>query len=205
MSSHDSHDPGDYSSLSEELLLKSSAANSKQSKLSLLARAIAFLSRREHSEAELRQKLQRYTDDLDEIDAVLARLQRENWQSDERFVESFVQSREQRWGNQKILQTLSQHKLDSDTLAELRDDLKDTEYQRARELWLKRFGAKYGLDPYDPESEVDEALLQQFKQQSSEAQAKERAKQMRFLASRGFTADVVYRVVNSLGAPEDDE
>ena len=72
MSSHDSHDPGDYSSLSEELLLKSSAAKSKQSQLSLLARAIAFLSRREHSEAELRQKLQRYTDDLDEIDAVLA-------------------------------------------------------------------------------------------------------------------------------------
>lgn len=203
MSSHDSDDRTGYGSLSEELLAKSAASKSKQSQLSLLARAIAFLSRREHSEAELRQKLQRYTDDIDEIDAVMARLQRENWQSDERFVESFVQSREHRWGNQKILQALSQHNLDSESLSDLKEDLKDSEYQRAREVWLKRFGPKYGLDLYDPETEVDEDLLAQFKQQSPEEQAKEKAKQMRFLASRGFSADVVYRVVNSLGAADE--
>ncbi|MDO5666388.1 MAG: recombination regulator RecX [Alcaligenaceae bacterium] len=204
MSSRDSDNQASYSSLADELTAKSSESKAKKSQLSLLARAIAILSRRDHSEKELRQKLQRYTDDFDEIDSVLSRLQQENWQSDQRFVENFVQSREQRWGNQKILQALAQHELDSESLTELKEDLKDTEYQRAREVWIKRFGAKYGIDFYGSESSADYELLDQDEQLSFEEQAKERARQMRFLASRGFSADVVYKVVNSRGAPEEE-
>lgn len=203
MSSSD-RNKAEYSSLADELAAKSSERSTKKSQLSLLARAIAILSRREHSEKELRQKLQRYTDDFDEIDSVISRLQRENWQSDERFVESFVQSREQRWGNQKILQALSQHDLNHEQLSDLKEDLKDSEYQRAREVWIKRFGAKYGIDLYDVDSAVDHEFYDETEQLSIEEQAKEKARQMRFLASRGFSADVVYKVVNSRGASEEE-
>lgn len=204
MSSKDADNTTKYASLAEELVAKSTAGAKQKSEVNLLAKAVAILSRRECSEKELRQRLQRYTDDMGAINAVVSRLQRENWQSDERFVESFVQSREQRWGNQKIFHALSQHDLDSEQLSELKEELKDSEYQRAREVWIRRFGDKYGVSLYDTETSGDDEFLSETEQQSFEEQAKEKAKQLRFLASRGFSADVVYKVVNSRGAPEED-
>ena len=204
MSSKDADNTTEYASLAEELVAKSTAGAKQKSEVNLLAKAVAILSRRECSEKELRQRLQRYTDDMGAINAVVSRLQRENWQSDERFVESFVQSREQRWGNQKIFHALSQHDLDSEQLSELKEELKDSEYQRAREVWIRRFGDKYGVSLYGTETSGDDEFLSETEQQSFEEQAKEKAKQLRFLASRGFSADVVYKVVNSRGAPEED-
>ena len=204
MSSKDADNTTEYASLAEELVAKSTAGAKQKSEVNLLAKAVAILSRRECSEKELRQRLQRYTDDMGAINAVVSRLQRENWQSDERFVESFVQSREQRWGNQKIFHALSQHDLDSEQLSELKEELKDSEYQRAREVWIRRFGDKYGVSLYDTATSGDDGFLSETEQQSFEEQAKEKAKQLRFLASRGFSADVVYKVVNSRGAPEED-
>lgn len=205
MTSDRSKNQNSDSSLAEELFSKSKDSSSQKLQHNLLAKAVAILSRREHSEKELRQKLQRYTDDFDAIDATISRLQRENWQSDERFVETFVQSREHRWGNQKILHALSQHDLDNAQLDELKEDLKDSEYERAREVWIKRFGAKYGVDLYgDIESTIDDELLEGTEHQSLEEQMKDKAKQVRFLASRGFSADVVYKVVNTRGAPSED-
>ena len=204
MSSKDADNTTEYASLAEELVAKSTAGAKQKSEVNLLAKAVAILSRRECSEKELRQRLQRYTDDMGAINAVVSRLQRENWQSDERFVESFVQSREQRWGNQKIFHALSQHDLDSEQLSELKEELKDSEYQRAREVWIRRFGDKYGVSLHDTETSGDDEFLSETEQQSFEEQAKEKAKQLRFLASRGFSADVVYKVVNSRGAPEED-
>jgi regulatory protein len=203
MSSEHNDNPPKYGSLAEELVAKSEESSTQKSSVNLLAKAVAILSRREHSQKELRQRLLRYTDDLDAIEAVITRLQRENWQSDERFVENFVQSREQRWGNQKILQALSQHDLDNEQLSDLKESLKESEYDRAREIWIRRFGAKYGVDLYGSDTIVDEEFLGESEEQSYEEQAKEKAKQMRFLASRGFSADVVYKVVNSRGAPEE--
>lgn len=206
MSSRDSRgsSDGEYGSLAEELAAKAADSSQQKSEVNLLAKAVAILSAREHSEKELRQRLKRYTDDEAAIDAVVTRLQHENWQSDERFVETFVQSKEQRWGNQKILQALSQHDLDSEQLSDLKEDLRESEYQRAREVWIKRFGAKYGVDLYDSHAIDDYETLDENEQQDFQEQAKDKAKQIRFLASRGFSADVVYRVVNSRGAPEED-
>lgn len=196
---------GEYGSLAEELTAKSADSSQQKSEVNLLAKAVAILSAREYSEKELRQRLKRYSNDDAAIDAVVTRLQRENWQSDERFVETFVQSKEQRWGNQKILQALSQHDLDSEQLSDLKEGLSDSEYQRAREVWIKRFGAKYGVGLYDSDALDDDESLEEAEQQDFQEQAKEKAKQLRFLASRGFSADVVYRVVNSRGAPEEDQ
>ncbi|MDY3331447.1 MAG: recombination regulator RecX [Pelistega sp.] len=140
--------------------------------VNLLAKAVALLSRREYSEQELRRKLTKYTEDTAQIDTVIARLQKENWQSDERFAENFVLFRQQRWGNLKILQALRQHHLSAETVATLKENLQATELERAVEVWERKFHGQYPTSP------------------------QEKAKQMRFLASRGFSADVVYKVIS---------
>lgn len=141
------------------------------SPVNLLAKAVALLSRREHSEQELRRKLAKYTEDTQQIDTVIARLQKENWQSDERFAENFVLFRQERWGNQKILQSLRQHQLPPETIATLKENLRETELSRAQDVWERKFHGHYPTTP------------------------QEKAKHMRFLASRGFSADVVYKVL----------
>lgn len=174
---------------------------------SLKAQALALLARREHSRAELRGKLMSHArkraqwasqglaatplggDDAaaapaeafdaeaagHEVDAVLDALQAAHHLSDARFAESRVNTRSPRQGLARIRQELARHgvELDADTAQTLRD----SELARAREVWRRRYG---GESPTD---------------------AAERARQMRFLASRGFAADVIRRVV---GGRDDD-
>ena len=174
--------------------------------LSLRGQALALLSRREHSCQELRQKLMAHARkriaaglplvdgpaglprptgpdpvcDLPPtaiqaaIESVLAWLTEHSYLSDARFMESRVHSRASRQGTARIRQEMAHHglKLDGDTLQQLRD----TEFSRAFEVWQRRF-----TEPA--------------------ASLQERAKQMRFLAARGFAADVVRRVV---GGRDDD-
>lgn len=186
----------------------------KRAPLSLKAQALALLARREHSRAELRTKLLAHAHkraahaaaaatapasgwgsgwevdpfgesaacapsgdsaqepDPDalaaEVDEVLDWLQAQRYQSDERFIESRLNSRAPRLGLSRIRQELSRHgvELDSETVRTLRQN----EVQRAREVWRKRFGQP----PADP---------------------RERARQMRFLAARGFSGEVVRQVL----------
>ncbi|MCD2339837.1 RecX family transcriptional regulator [Ideonella azotifigens] len=110
-----------------------------------------------------------------EVDEVLDWLEAQRYQSDARFIESRVNARAGKLGQMRIKQELAQHgvALDAETALQLRQ----TELARAREVWRRRFGDT-------PASE-----------------AAERARQMRFLAARGFAGDVVRRVV---GDREDD-
>jgi regulatory protein len=62
--------------------------------------------------------------------------------------------------------------LDAHAVSEALQGLRDTEVDRAREVWRKRFG-------------------------EPAADANARAKQMRFLLTRGFAAEAVRRVVSS--------
>lgn len=166
--------PVDYSDSHSEPSLKQSVKSAQQSAkpINLLAKAVTLLSRREHSEQDLRRKLAKYAEDSQQIDTVIARLQKENWQSDERFAENFVLSRQKRWGNQKILHSLRQHHLPLETVAILKESLRETELSRAQEVWERKFQGHYPTTP------------------------QEKAKQMRFLAGRGFSADVVYKVIS---------
>jgi regulatory protein len=174
---------------------------------SLKAQALAYLARREHSRAELRTKLlgharkrhamalSRASSDGDsdgetgpapaepfdagaaaaEIDAVLDELEAARHQSDARFAESRVHARSARQGTARIQQELARHGVELD--AEATRQLRDSELDRARAVWQRKYG---GTPPSDPA---------------------ERARQMRFLAARGFAADVVRRLV---GGRDDD-
>src|SRR5690606_35145400 len=143
---------------------------------SLKARAVGYLSRREYARNELARKLQPYVDEGADLDAVLDALEKEGWLSTERFAQSLVHRRATRQGTARIVQELRQHGVAEDQVAQLRDDLRATEYQRALEVWRKRYGSK-------------------------PADRAEYAKQARFLASRGFAHDAIRRV---LGDEHDD-
>ena len=185
--------------------------------LSLKARAIGLLAQREHSRAELRRKLlnierraragaagpagpaakgrqgdredeasagAQFDDpeggaDADEaaaatlaaVDALLDTLAAEGYLDETRFVESRLHARAHRFGTQRIQRELAQHGLKLD--ATQQDDLRATEAARARAVWLKRFGPEPATEPAD------------------------QARQTRFLLARGFSAEVVRRLLRS--------
>lgn len=141
-------------------------------KVNLLAKAVAMLSRREYSVHELQQKLSCYTSDPEAIQHVISRLQQENWQSDARFAENFISLRQEKWGNAKLLHALNAHQLPTETLTVLVEQLKETELARALVVWEKKFKGERAQTP------------------------SEKAKQMRFLASRGFSADTIRKVLS---------
>jgi len=154
---------------------------------SLKARALALLAQREHSRSELRRKLLRRSrigdaapgaPDAGEVERLLDWLQQQGWLSDERFAALRVQSRAARFGMRRIRDELAQH--DIALGAEDEVALRASELDRARAVWAR----KYGRAPAD---------------------AAERARQMRFLAARGFAHDVVRKAVPGVrGGPDDD-
>jgi regulatory protein len=157
---------------------------------SLKARALRFLSMREYSRKGLASKLAESAarmlkfnppaenTDLSiteipltvQIEAVLDDFEARGWLSDQRFAEALVRRRSERFGTRKIQDELSQAGVDSAKTAGLLKNLKETEFQRAHELWQRKFGI-------------------------IATEQKERARQYRFLASKGFSSDVVSKVI----------
>lgn len=159
--------------------MQSSDQSSKQSP-SLKARALRFLSRREYSRKELAQKLlqtvaQKSTDvpnDLEEqIEEVLSEFQKQGWLSDERYAEVLARRRGQRYGMRRVTEELQRAGIEQSTISRLSQDLKDTEFERAHALWERKFG------------------------QIAHEQ-KERARQYRFLVSKGFNPELVTRLIS---------
>ncbi|MBR7801147.1 recombination regulator RecX [Undibacterium fentianense] len=144
-------------------------------KLSLKGRALRYLSMREHSRQELGRKLTPYLQEQDDLEALLDWLESAKFLSDQRFSEALVHRRQGRFGNQRILAELQNHQLDKEDLIEIKENLESNELQRAVEVLWKKFANP----PQDP---------------------KEKAKQMQFLAQRGFTSRAIR---HALGRPRD--
>lgn len=123
------HDTDDFETLAPE--------PRKPSGPSLKARAIAYLSRREHSRRELGRKLAVHAPDADTLEQLLDQLERENWLSDERFVQSLINRRAARQGTRRIIQELRQHAVPDHYIAEAEEQLRESETHRAREVWEK--------------------------------------------------------------------
>jgi regulatory protein len=148
---------------------------SSKAKRSLRGRALAYLSRREHSRDELARKLTPFieaSDGDDPVPTVLNRLAEEGLLSDARFAQSVVNRRAARFGSTRIVGELKRHKVDSDTVQTISESLRDTEWERISDVWARKFGVL--------------AVTQQ-----------ERAKQARFLASRGFSHDAIMRIIKA--------
>lgn len=145
---------------------------SKQSDITLKSRAVAYLSRREHSKLELTQKLQPYVEDQSEIQDLLVYLEHGGWQSDERFALSLANRRIQRYGWQRLQHELQQHQIDESIINNLKNQFLNNEKERAFAVWQKKFNNK-------PED------------------SKQYAKQYRFMAGRGFASNIIHKILNS--------
>ena len=168
-----------------------------RARLSLKGRALQLLAQRDQSRLELRGKLLRHAaaearvraaeaeaggagsegdagdggeggDRPAEVEALLDWLEANRYLSAERFAESRVHAREARFGNRRIRAELAQHGV---ALApEVAQALAASELQRAAAVRERRF-------------------------QEPPKDAAERAAQARFLASRGFSPEVIQRVL----------
>ena len=167
-----------------------------RARLSLKGRALQLLAQRDQSRVELRGKLLRHAaagarepaagegdadpipaTDLEtgdgegpraEVEALLDWLEANRFLSAERFVESRVHAREARFGNRRIRAELAQHGVA--VSPEVARALAESELARAAAVRERRF-------------------------QEPPRDAAERAAQARFLAGRGFSPEVIQRVL----------
>ncbi len=145
--------------------------------VSLKGRALRLLGQREHSRAELQRKLRPHVQEGEDLEAVLNELEARDFISEERVVASVVHQRAARMGAARIRQELQSKGIGGEAVQQALAQLQDTELARAHEVWRRRFGEPAA----DPQG---------------------RARQVRFLMARGFSGDVVRRVVRGVG---DDE
>lgn len=161
--------------------------------LSLTARALRLLAQREHSRLELERKLQRFVQTPaeeaegsagaeanagpsatpEDLAAVLDALEAKGFIQPERVAQSVLYRRAPKLGSQRVLQELRQKGLDEAIIRDAAETLRDSEHQRAWDVWQRKFGQVAGTP-------------------------QERARQMRFLASRGFAMAVIGKVVRGI-------
>jgi regulatory protein len=147
---------------------------------SLKARALRYLSMREHSRLELGRKLSRHAQEGEDVDALLDFLEKNNWLSQERFSESLVHRRASRFGNSRIVAELQSHGVAGEALQDIKAGLNDSEAERACEIWRRKFG-------------------------TVAADAAERNKQVRFLMQRGFSQRAVRTAIKGAEIEDWDE
>lgn len=145
--------------------------------LSLKGRALRALASREHTRAEIAAKMKSHEEEPGQLDKILDELQAKGFINDQRAADAMLHRRAGKLGTSRVLQELKAKGVDADMLADAAQQLKGTELARAREVWRKKFG--------EPAADADQ-----------------RAKQMRFLAGRGFAPEVIRRVVT--GSTFDD-
>jgi regulatory protein len=141
-----------------------------------------LLARREHSPAELRRKLADRDFSPGEIEVTLEALIREGLLSEARFLEGFVDSQARRGhGPVWIRAELEKRGVAGDEVAAALAAAGRDWTALAREVRAKRFGAGRPAD------------------------FRERARQMRFLQYRGFTAAQVREALGSAGDDADGD
>ena len=137
-------------------------------------KAMDYLARREHGRGELLDKLTRSGFDSDAADDAVAQLIEDGLQSDERFAEAFVRSRiNQGKGPLVIRADLRQRGLTSSLIDIALEEADENWYALARDVRLKKFG------PDTP------------------CEFREKARQMRFLQTRGFEQDHIQAAVSA--------
>lgn len=140
---------------------------------SLKSRALRLLAQREHSRLELERKLQVHETEEGELASALDALQAKGFINDERVADSVVHRRAGKLGTARVRAELQAKGLDEAVVRETVEALRTTEHERALAVWQRKFGRP-------------------------PADATERARQMRFLAARGFSPEVLRRVIQGL-------
>ena len=149
----------------------------------LRQRALRLLALREHARAELKRKLAPHAEasghSEEQLEALLDDLVARRLLSDARYAEMRVSVRGNRYGNARLAQELRRAGVPPETAGEALAAAGD-EMARAQSVWARKFATL----PTD---------------------ASERARQIRFLMSRGFSSDTIRRVLRGEAAEEREE
>jgi regulatory protein len=139
-------------------------------------KAMDYLARREYGHRELIDKLATAGFEADVAASIVAVLREENLQSDQRFSESFIQSRiSQGKGPVRIRQEMKERGIGADVVDYALDEAEEDWFALAVEIRVKKFGPD---------------LPGEFK---------EKARQMRFLQYRGFEQEHIQAAIRTHG------
>jgi regulatory protein len=143
----------------------------------LKARALRLLARREHTRTELARKLAPRAESGDALAALLDELERRKQLSDERYAEQRAHVLSRKYGAARIRLDLRAKGVSEEAAGRMAAACAADDLARARAILARRYRAPA-------------------------ATAEERAKRQRFLQGRGFSHDVIRRL---LGRDADDE
>ena len=132
-----------------------------------------MLARREYSRPELARKLAPFAENPEDIPGLLDDFERRGWLSERRVVDQVLASRRRRFGAQRIAHELRGKGLSDAAIAGAQLQLQESELETARAVWMKKFGVM-------------------------PANARDKARQMRFLQGRGFSLDIIRRLLRDL-------
>ncbi len=143
--------------------------------------AVRMLARREYSRAELTQRLARKGIPRDDIERALDELNAGGYLSDARFAQALVTQKSGRFGKRAIAHALREKGIAApDAQAAMAPLAAVDEVADASALWQRRFG-------------------------TAPANQREKARQVRFLLSRGYGLSVALKVLRTAGSPVDDD
>jgi len=137
----------------------------------LRARALRLLARREHSRAELSRKLAPRAESPEALQALLDSLEQKKQLSDERFAAERAHVLSRKFGAVRIRQDLKAKGIDPELVS--------------------RVSAEGELD-------LARAILERKYREPAETRG-ERAKRMRFLQSRGFSSEIIFKLLSARG------
>lgn len=115
-------------------------------KQSALQYAVYLLSRRDHSERELRHKMTQKAYLEDEIELAIAKVQENNWQSNERFCTLFIRNRAtQYYGPLRIKQELRQKGIADWLVSQELENSEIDWFEKAESLFHKKIPQEWNI------------------------------------------------------------
>jgi regulatory protein len=135
----------------------------------LRARALRLLARREHTRQELESKLSPHAGTSEDLQSLIAGLKQKNQLSEERFAEERTRSLSRKYGAARIRQDLRAKGVSDELISRVTGE---GELERARAILERKY-------------------------REPAATRSERAKRMRFLQSRGFSSEIIFKLLSA--------
>ena len=139
------------------------------SPVELRARALRLLARREHSRTELERKLQPHAESSAELQALCSKLTEKNQLSEERFAEERARVLSRKYGAARIRQDLKAKGVSAELIERVSAE---GELERARAILERKYRTPMST-------------------------REEKAKRMRFLQSRGFSSEIIFKLLSA--------
>ena len=136
----------------------------------LRARALRLLARREHTRQELECKLSPHAGSSEDLQNLISGLKQKNQLSEERFAEERARQLSRKYGAARIRQDLKAKGVSEELIS--RFSSSENEMQKAKEILERKY-------------------------RTPAATREEKAKRMRFLQSRGFSSEIVFKLLSS--------